>query len=236
MTSARPARGQLDHLVVMAPDLERGVRWCEATLGVLPGSGGAHPLMGTHNRLLKITTPDFTDAYLEIIAIDHTATPLRAAGLKRWFDFDDPDLRSRLERDGPQLAHWVARSADVNAASDAWRTQGIERGVPLAASRQTPDGLLAWQITVRDDGQRLFDGALPTLIQWGAVHPAPRMAPSPLALRSLKLHHPDADRLRAALHALDLLRPGRLSVEAGPARIEAQLDTPKGVVTLGALR
>ena len=44
----------LDHLVVAARSLDEGVRWCAATLGVTPGPGGKHPLMGTHNRLFGI--------------------------------------------------------------------------------------------------------------------------------------------------------------------------------------
>ena len=229
------AATRLDHLVVIAPDLDSGVRWCEATLGLPPGPGGAHPLMGTHNRLLKIATPDFPNAYLEIIAIDTLTSPQRAEGQRRWFDLDEPALQARVARDGPQLAHWVARTADVRDACAAWAAIGIDRGPPLAASRMTTDGLLAWQITVRDDGQRLFDGALPTLIQWGAVHPAPRLAPSPVTLHSLRLCHPDGARLCQALDALGLPQPGRLQVETGPARIEAQLDTPRGTVTLGGL-
>jgi hypothetical protein len=46
----------VDHLVIAAASLEEGVAWCEATLGVTPGPGGEHPLMGTHNRLLRIAT------------------------------------------------------------------------------------------------------------------------------------------------------------------------------------
>lgn len=45
---------KLDHLVIMANSLDDGVDWCEATLGVTPGPGGEHPLMGTHNRLLRM--------------------------------------------------------------------------------------------------------------------------------------------------------------------------------------
>ena len=60
----------VDHLVVAAATLAQGVAWCEATLGLTPGPGGKHPLMGTHNRLLKIATAAFPEAYLEIIAID----------------------------------------------------------------------------------------------------------------------------------------------------------------------
>ena len=65
----------LDHLVIMATSLEQGVAWCEATLGATPGPGGEHPLMGTHNRLLKIASPGFAGAYLEIIAINSIAIP-----------------------------------------------------------------------------------------------------------------------------------------------------------------
>jgi hypothetical protein len=93
----------------------------------------------------------------------------------------------------------------------------------------TPRGLLEWQIAVRDDGQRLFDGALPTLIQWGAVHPASGMPDSGITLQSLALCHPQADALRAALAGLGL---SHIEVQTGPANITAQLETPKGVVTL----
>ena len=44
----------VDHVVIAADTLERGVQWCEATLGVTPERGGEHALMGTHNRLLFI--------------------------------------------------------------------------------------------------------------------------------------------------------------------------------------
>ncbi|HET6828569.1 MAG TPA: VOC family protein, partial [Ramlibacter sp.] len=70
MTQAR-----IDHLVVVAQTLEQGVEWCERTLGVTPGPGGKHPLMGTHNRLLRIATVDYPRAYLEIIAPDPDQPP-----------------------------------------------------------------------------------------------------------------------------------------------------------------
>ena len=52
--SAVPPLATLDHLVVLAPSLASGVAWAEATLGVTPGPGGEHSLMGTHNRLLRL--------------------------------------------------------------------------------------------------------------------------------------------------------------------------------------
>ncbi len=227
---------RLDHLVVIAPDLASGVAWCERTLGVTPGPGGEHPLMGTHNRLLKIAADGFEDAYFEIIALQPGAQAQIAPGRRRWFDFDDAALMQRIATHGPQLAHWVARTvgpSDALASACAgWRALGIDRGPAVAASRMTPRGLLEWQITVRDDGARLFDGTLPTLIQWGAVHPAPAMADSGVQLQSLDIQHPQAALLQ---RAFDAARITQVGVRQGPARLRAQLRTPIGTVTLESM-
>ena len=219
----------VDHLVVLAPSLAEGVAWCEATLGVVPGPGGEHPLMGTHNRLIPINTAAFPCAYLEIIAINREAVPQRAAGAKRWFDLDDETLQARLRTQGPQLAHWVAEVPDLPQALATLSAQGIDRGQVVAASRPTPQGLLRWQISVRDDGQRLLGGCLPTLIQWGDTHPTQAMADQGVALESLALAHPQAGALRQALDAVGL---GAIPVHTGPARLQARLRTPRGPVDL----
>ncbi len=217
---------QLDHLVVIAASLEEGVSWCEATLGVTPGPGGQHALMGTHNRLFSITSTTFPLAYFEIIAIDPAAGP---PARRRWFDMDDPALQERVRRDGPQLAHWVARVPDARAAVAALQVLGIDRGEVVTATRPTPQGLLQWQITVRADGQRLVEGNLPTLIQWGAVHPAAAMPASGVTLLSFELQHPQADALASACRALDLQG---VPVRAGPPRLRARLRTPRGAVEI----
>ncbi len=219
----------VDHLVVLAPSLAEGVAWCEATLGVVPGPGGEHPLMGTHNRLIPVNTAAFPRAYLEIIAINREAVPQRAVGAKRWFDLDDDALQARLRAQGPQLAHWVAQVPDLPQALATLSAQGIDRGQVVAASRPTPQGLLRWQISVRDDGQRLFNGCLPTLIQWGDTHPTQAMADQGVALESLALAHPQAGALRQALDAVGL---GAIPVHTGPARLQARLRTPRGPVDL----
>ena len=221
---ARPS-AQLDHLVVAAQTLAEGVAWCEANLGVVPGPGGEHPLFGTHNRLLRLACTFAPRAYLEIIAIDPTAVPRCPPGSRRWFDLDHPALREQLAQQGPQLVHWVASVPDIGQALAAWRALGIDRGPALAATRPTPDGLLQWQISVRDDGQRLFGGALPTLIQWGAVHPSARITDAGLSLRSLQLQHPRAAVLQQALAAIGL---GGVTVTEGEAGLSAGLDLPDG--------
>jgi Glyoxalase-like domain len=220
----------LDHLVVVAASLAEGAAWCETTLGITPGPGGEHLLMGTHNRLFSVASSAFPAAYFEIIAINPVAKNVPLTRTHRWFDMDSAALQARVAAHGPQLAHWVARVPDAAAAVAALAAQGIDRGPVIAASRPTPSGLLQWQITVRDDGQRLFDGALPTVIQWSGVHPTAAMPPSGVTLRTLALRHPDAAPLAGALHTLGLPVP----MSPGAARIEAVLDTPRGPVTLAS--
>jgi len=218
----------LDHLVVAAASLQQGVDWCEATLGVTPGPGGQHPLMGTHNRLLKIETAGFPLAYLEIIAIDPAAAP---PGRARWFGLDEPALQARLQQ-APQLVHLVARSTQIEPLREALLHVGLQPGEPISASRDlpasaaTPASRLQWQILVRADGSTGCGGALPTLIQWQGAHPAERMAASAVALQSLRLHG-------LPLPAQAVLRlPGvALFAAPGPA-ITATLHTPRGEVVL----
>ncbi|WP_395056827.1 VOC family protein [Polaromonas sp.] len=228
---------QVDHLVVMAASLDQGVTWCQETLGITPGPGGEHPLMGTHNRLFSIASPAFPHAYFEIIAIQPGVTPTRAPGKHRWFDMDDPLLQSRVVNEGPQLLHFVASVPGVVSAVKALAAQGLDRGAVVAASRQTTAGLLSWRITVRDDGQRLFYGTLPTLIQWGeagedpaqAAHPLHAMPASGVTLEALQASHPRPEKLQAAYAAIGLAGVG---VSPGTPNLIATLNTPRGRVML----
>lgn len=233
MTKARapstPLRSQVDHIVVAAASLDEGVTWCEATLGITPGPGGEHPLMGTHNRLFSIASPAYPQAYFEIIAIHPGAPCARSDELKRWFDLDNHDLQAQLKAHGPRLVHFVANTPNAAAGVQALKTLGLDRGPLLAASRMTPHGLLSWKITVRDDGQRLFYGALPTLIEWGEVHPAQGMAASGVTLTALQASHPRSDALRAAHESIGL---ASVEVQQGPPNLRVTLQTPLGERTL----
>lgn len=228
---------QLDHLVVIAQTLEQGTLWCENVLGVSPNEGGEHPQFGTHNCLLKIATPGHPFAYLEIIAINPNAKG--PASGKRWFDMDDAALQAAVAQK-PRLAHWVANTDDLTGARHALKALGIDRGPAVHAKRHSRKGMLHWQMTVRADGQRLFDGTLPSLIQWGQaddadpmrLHPRNSLPRSRVSLQSITITHPSADTLRAAYAAIGL---GNMAVNEGPADIAVELRTPKGLVTLHSL-
>jgi hypothetical protein len=93
----------------------------------------------------------------------------------------------------------------------------------------TTRGLLEWRITVRADGQRLCDGMLPTLIEWGKAHPAATLPESGVTLQSLSASHPQAARLRAVYEAIALQG---VTAREGVANLCAVLDTPRGRVKL----
>jgi hypothetical protein len=225
---------QIDHLVVVAHSLEQGVQWCEATLGITPGPGGEHAQYGTHNRLFKIATPANPFAYLEIIAIQPEGK--RTVNGKRWFDMDEPALQAAVAIE-PRLAHFVVNTDDIQAARIALKNQGVDRGPAVHANRHSRKGVLHWQITVREDGQRLFNGALPSLIQWGRaddadpmrLHPRNSLPRSGVSLQGITVSHPSADKLALAYQALDFTG---VTLSAGEANITATLKTPKGLVTL----
>ncbi len=209
----------LDHLVVTAATLDDGVRWCEATLGVTPGPGGQHVGMGTHNRLVHVSSETFARCYLEIIAIDPQAA---APGRARWFGLDDAALQQRLRDQGPRLIHVVARSTMLDMHRFGLIQKGFAPGTPIKASR----GALHWQIVVRDDGRLEAGGLLPTLIQWGEAHPTDSMPDPQASLQVLQI-----DGLPAS--ARDVLRLPRVGVDpAAPAAIRATLLTPRGRVEL----
>ncbi|MDD2925179.1 VOC family protein [Rhodoferax sp.] len=227
---------QIDHLVIVAATLEQGVQWCEATLGVTPGPGGEHAQFGTHNRLFKIATPSQPLAYFEIIAINPEAKWPPPNAARRWFDMDDAALQAAVAVE-PRLVHFVANTDNIQAARTALKTLGIDRGPVVHASRHSRRGLLQWQITVRADGQRLFNGTLPSLIQWGQpdaaeplrLHPRNSLPRSGVTLQGISVTHPTASKLQAAYDAIGL---DGVTLATGPVNLTATLHTPKGVVQL----
>ena len=206
------APGELDHLTVAALTLEQGVVHVERALGVIMPPGGAHPVMGTHNHLMRLGSGIF----LEVIAPDATLTPQRA----RWFGLDDPRMRQRL-KNSPQLISWVVRIPDL---AQALREVDAAIGEAVLVTR----GSLTWLMSMPRDGSTPFDGAFPTLIEWpSGPHPSSRMADFGCRLQRVSIEHPEGARLVKALG--QILVDDRVVISTGAtARIQATIGTPSG--------
>jgi Glyoxalase-like domain len=194
----------LDHLVIAAPNLEIGAHWLLERTGVQAQTGGKHTLMGTHNLLARLGT----DTYLEIIATDPNAPkPPRA----RWFNLDQPILE-------PRLIHWVARTNNLE------NTPNLEQhGIITPITR----GVYQWKITIPEDGHLPEHGIIPTLIEWQSQNPSSSLEPNGLTLIKLEAFHPEPNRIQTHLQTLNLEMPVQY---ASTPRLEATLETPKGVI------
>jgi len=212
MQDAGPIPGaELDHIVVAAETLEAGLDHVESCLGIRVPAGGTHPVMATHNRLIRLGVAEF----LEIIAPDPAAGP---PSRPRWFGLDRPPAP-------PRLLHWVVRVPEMALALPVLPP---ESGPAIEATR----GDLRWQLTVPEDGSLPFGGVLPSVIQWPPGDLPPLQMPGGgLTLRRLILHHPGA--VGIAPHLAALIDDPRVELREGPlVRMEARIATPDGVRAL----
>ena len=210
----------LDHIVVAADNLQQGVDYLQATLGIEVPAGGKHASMATHNLVMQLGN----DAYIEVIAIDPDA---QAPRHPRWFALDSADMRAAI-REQPRLITWVMNTADLQSLADQ---AGFDIGNPTRLSRDK----LSWEFALPDDGRLLGDGMLPYCIQWhSSPHPAQGMADSGCLLQELTIHH---NRPRWLAERLDALKASHLlQIEPlpdnEPAYLSATIDTPNGTVVL----
>ncbi|WP_338661483.1 VOC family protein [Pararoseomonas sp. SCSIO 73927] len=204
----------LDHLVVVAPGLEEGVAHVRDLLGIEMGPGGAHPEMGTHNRLLRLGD----GAFLEVIAIDPAAA---APARPRWFGLDDTAARRTDWEKGRRLRAWVARTDDLNPVL-ARHAALLGEAVPVSR------GDRRWRFALRPDGALPAGGAMPCVIDWGPRGcPAPAMPDQGARLASFTLEHPDPEGVRSLYDTLGLADAP--TVREGPEpRLHAVIDTPAG--------
>jgi Glyoxalase-like domain len=204
---------RVDHLVYATAELNRGIAEIERMLGVRASPGGRHPVWGTRNSLVGLGPT----SYLEIIAPDPDQSP---SAHSRPFGLD------RLS--SSRLVGWAANASGLEELRVDAARMGVPLGSVLSGSRQRPDGtILGWTLT--DLSSVVGDGIVPFFIDWGlSPHPA-STAPMGATLASLRAEHPDADRMRDMLDALDLELPVTIGQE--PA-LMAEIDCPNGRVLL----
>lgn len=199
----------MDHIAVVASNLDEGCEYVKDRLGIEVPFGGEHTRMGTHNCLAKLGK----DEFLEIISINPKASKPKHP---RWFNLDHHGSRA------PYLAHWVARTDNLAATLPS-----IE--APVGNALECVRGSLTWQLSVPDDGSFAFDGAFPSLIEWPTrPYPGESMYDVGCQLLSLEIAHPDQTDLRRALQPH--LNDERIRIIKGPAaQLTASVQTPSGV-------
>ena len=211
-----PASTALDHLILGAADLDRGIEWVESLTGVKAVIGGRHPGAGTRNALISLGGR----RYLEILAPDPRQTV-----------YSSPmDVRSLTT---PRLFTWAAATTDIEEVAKRARGGGHEVLGPVDGSRARPDGrLLQWKtLRLRSESRAQDIQAIPFFIEWaaGSLHPS-QDSPTGCELEWLEFEHPDPGRVTVVLTKLGIEAKVR---QAGQPRLIAGLKTPKGSVEVG---
>jgi hypothetical protein len=153
--AAEPVPASLDHIILGASDLDKGIDYVEQRSGVRAVVGGVHPGRGTRNALLSLGGR----RYLEIMAPD----PKQPA------ESEKRGLRKLTE---PRIVGWAVHPADAQALAKRLTEEGIAFSGPEPGSRKRPDGrVLNWKLlTLKND----FSGLLPFFIEWStdSLHPS----------------------------------------------------------------
>jgi hypothetical protein len=201
----------LDHLILGASDLNRGVDFAEQRTGVRAAAGGAHPGRGTHNALLSLGQR----CYLEILAPDPRQQRLT------WFH-TLPQLPQ------PRLLGWMIRAEDLSSVAERLRQAGVACEGPRESSRERPDGRkLRWKLTrVADDA----GGLLPMLIEWSADSPHPADdAPKGCSLVQFEISSPEPEQLQGIFNLLGIDVP---VLNADYPQLRARIAGPAGALEL----
>ena len=204
---------RFDHLVIGAAHLGDAAAIIEAQLGSELTGGGKHPLMATHNRLMRLA-----DGYLEVIAIN---PDVPAPDRTRWYDLDNPKTADRLA-DGPRALCWVAAVDDIEQAAAGC---GYDCGRIIEVTR----GDLHWRLTVPEDGGLAAGGILPALIEWPpGVNPVVALPDSGLALAGLRATHNDPAMVMDCLDRLGLSH--LMEINEGPPSLGFVFDSAGGEI------
>lgn len=201
----------VDHLIITALTLEAGQDYVAERLGVRPVFGGTHPATGTSNALLGLGP----ETYLEVIAPPAVRT---AAYLPLPFG---------LECSGPpRLTSWSAGVGDLAGFTELAQASGVDIGPSIDGGRATADGThIAWRFSDIYLGR--YGGLFPFFIEWGDTHPADGLDQS-CRLAGFAIVS-DNEALIRSVQALSL--PVDI-VRGGQPGLSAQIETPRGMVTL----
>ena len=207
----------IDHLVIGAAELDKATKQIQSFIKAEFLAGGKHPLMATHNRLIKLQK----SLYLEIIAADPSASlPSSPTRKNRWFSLDSNETQKRLSR-APQPLCWVVA---VNDIEKTLMDCGYNPGRIIEMTR----GNFSWKITVSENGDLPESGVLPVFIEWpNGKHPTKTMPESNISLEKLTLFHPHPSGIKHILSKLNINGP--IKVNPGEPNLQFSLKTPDNI-------
>jgi hypothetical protein len=206
-------RPQLDHIVFLVPDLEAGMDRFEAITGVRPLSGGIAPgRTASHNALVSLGGR----SYLEVFSPD------RAMTSGAWLD----EIHARPE---PHIGGFCMHvDGGLDDLVKATAAAGLTGSGPREMGRKRPNGVaLNWKLYNVD--APIAGPTMPFFIDWlGSPHPSVD-SPQGCKITSFGIGHPNPDEMKRIFAALKIDVPVK---QADKPTIVAQLDTPKGPLTL----
>lgn len=211
---------KLDHLVIAADNLEKGVAYVRERLGVDIPYGGVHMKMGTHNHVMRLGD----DIFLEVIAINPDIDPPERP---RWFGLDDPFVRRQISEQ-PVLLSWVVNTKDI---MNFLQQTTFSFGKAELLSRNN----LSWYFALPDDGRLLAGGMLPYAIEWQTdIHPSIDMVDCGCRFQGLEIYHSHSVWLHSVLQSIEaesLVNISTLPPNTAPY-LKAYINTPNGVKEL----
>jgi len=205
---------KLDHLTVIAPNLDEGVSHVNDCLDIRVPFGSRHDYMGTYNHRLQLGN----SIYLEIVAIDPDGiNPSRP----RWFGLDNQEQVRMNWEEGRRLRGWVANTEDIESIVSAY-PMVFGDNVVLPAVDPT------FSFTIPRDGSLPWDGAAPSVIDHRGdsnyISTIPDLGAS---LVSFTLEHPKPTDIEELFCELPVDYP--LTIVYGPkSKYRAQIETPTG--------
>ena len=207
----------IDHLVIGAAELDKATKQIQSFIKAEFLAGGKHPLMATHNRLIKLQK----SIYMEIIAADPSASLPRSPIRKnRWFSLDSRATQ-RILSHAPQPLCWVVAVSNIEQTS---MHCGYNPGNVIEMTR----GNLKWKITVSENGDLPESGVLPILIEWpNGKHPTKTMPESSISLEKLDLFHPHPSEIKHILSKLNI--KAQIRVNHGEPKLQFSLKTPNNI-------
>lgn len=203
---------QIDHLMWACSDLDAGVNEIYQLTGVRPEFSGSHVNMGTRNALLSLG-----ESYLEIIAPDPAQQLLGNFGARL----------STLKTTGVlALAMQHSNLAQLKVDMTDFTTSPVS-----TTKRETADGqLLVWDL--------LFVAGLhgaPFFIDWlDCIHPS-KTSPLGCELLNIDIKTPEAELYGKLIEAQSSKMIVPTIAKDTAFSINAELNSPKGVVKLKAL-